>query len=42
MLKTRVIPCLDVKDCPSARSEARTDKSREGGRPAAKRVAAIC
>lgn len=30
-LKARLIPCLDVKDCPSARSEARTDKTGTSG-----------
>ena len=32
-LKVRLIPCLDVKDRASARSEARTDKTDKGGRP---------
>ncbi len=34
-LKARLIPCLDVKDGSSARSEARTDNPENSGRRAA-------
>ena len=33
-LKARVIPCLDVKDCPFARSGEAASTNREKKRPA--------